>query len=355
MNIAITIPDIYVTGGAERVAFNLSRYLSENHNVSIVSLFSKEPDIKNNELNVIHCNLMRPKNRVSKLVFLKAPKKYLIELLNSFDLVISNNVFRYFIHTSLIKTKSIDIHHLNYEESGLKVSLKKRLAIYLRNRQLKNITRLVVLTSGTEEKFREAGLNNVTTIPNGLSFFPDISADLTQKQVIAIGRLHFDKGYDNLIKAWSIVNSTFPDWRLVIYGEGTERENLENLIIDFNLSDSISMPGSVTNIVDKIIASSIFVMTSHYEGFGMTIIESMSCGLPIISFDCPTGPREVLDNGKYGLLAENQNTEDFAEKLILLMGSYELRQEYGRKARERALDYSWEKIGPLWDNLLDSI
>jgi glycosyltransferase involved in cell wall biosynthesis len=115
------------------------------------------------------------------------------------------------------------------------------------------------------------------------------------------------------------------------------------------------MPGSVTNIVDKIIASSIFVMTSHYEGFGMTIIESMSCGLPIISFDCPTGPREVLDNGKYGLLAENQNTEDFAEKLILLMGSYELRQEYGRKARERALDYSWEKIGPLWDNLLDSI
>jgi glycosyltransferase involved in cell wall biosynthesis len=355
MNIAILVVDISLIGGAETIAVCLSRYLSKNHNITIVSLFSKESNSINNELNVIHCNFNKPKNRLSTLKFRYIPKKPFIELLNSYDLVISNNVFRYYVHTSFIKTKSIDICHLNYEEGEIKIPIKKRVAIFLRNRQLKIINKLVVLTSGTEKKFRDAGFNNVTTIPNGLSFIPDCYSDLNQKQVIAIGRLHSDKGHDNLIEVWNKVIPFFPDWTLKIYGEGPAKSDLEQMITKFSLSGSITLAGGVENIMDKILESSIFVMSSHYEGFGMALLESMACGLPVISFDCPIGPGVILQSGKYGLLAKNQNVEDLADKLILMMDSYELRQEYGKKARGRALVFSWDKIGPLWDDLLDSI
>lgn len=355
MNIAITIPDISVIGGAERVVFNLSKYLSKKHSITIVSLFSNELNDDESEFHTIHCNLIKPTTSFSSFIIRQFPPKSLVELLNFYDLVISNNVFRNYLNPNHIKTKSIDINHLNYEESDGKISIKKKLGLTSRNNHFKSLDKLVVLTKQDEEKFRQAGLTNVTTIPNGLSFLPNNLSDLNQKQVIAIGRLHYDKGHDNLIKAWKKVNNIFPEWQLKIYGDGPARKNLENMITDLNLSASISLPGIVDNIMDKIMESGIFVMSSHYEGFGMTILESMACGLPIVTFDCPTGPREILQSGKYGLLAENQNIEDLADKMILLMGSNELRQEYGRKARERALYYSWEKIGPLWDNLLDSI
>ncbi|MEI6090976.1 MAG: glycosyltransferase family 4 protein [bacterium] len=355
MNIAITIPNILVTGGAERVVYNLSRYLSKKHDITIVSLFTNDLNNIVSAFKMIHCNISSPTSLLSRFYIRNFPSKSLVDLLNSYDLVISNNVFRNYLNPNHIKTKSIDVNHLNYEESGGKPSLKKTLGLILRNHNFKSIDKLVVLTKQDEVKFCNSGLKNVVTIPNGLSFLPDNTADLNQKQVIAIGRLHYDKGHDNLIKAWIKVNKLFPDWHLKIYGDGPARNILEDMIINLNLTDSISLPGIVDNIMDKIMESGVFVMSSHYEGFGMTILESMVCGLPVVSFDCPTGPSEILQQGKFGFLAKNQNIEDLADKLILLMSSYELRQEYGRKARERALDYSWEKIGPLWDNLIDSM
>jgi len=355
MNIAIAIMDITVTGGAERVVFNLSSYLSQKHNVTIISLLSKKSTNFKSDFKIIHCQLAKPNSAFSRLINRRYPPKRLVELLNSYDLIISNNIFRNFINPYHIKTKKIDLHHLNYEESNGKIGFQKKLGLLSRNSNFKSLDRLVVLTKQDEEKFKQAGLKNVFTIPNGLSFLPEELADLNQKQVIAIGRLHFDKGHDNLIKAWSIVNSTFPDWQLIIYGDGPQRTYLESLIKSAELTDVISLPGTVNNIMDKILESGVFVLSSHYEGFGMTLLESMACGLPVVSFDCPTGPREILQSGKYGFLAKEQDVVDLADKLIALMGSKELREEFGKKARARALDYSWEKIGPLWDNLLDSI
>ncbi len=355
MNIAITIPNIFVTGGAERVVFNLARYLSKKHNITIVSFFSNNHKDYTNEFETIHCNIVAPATPISRLKIRQYPPKSLVNLLNSFDIVVSNNIFRNYLNPNHIKTKSIDINHLNYDESGGRSTLKKRFSIKLRNNQFKVIDKLVVLTKQDEDKFRKAGLENVTTIPNGLSFLPEQTAELKNKQVIAIGRLHFDKGHDKLIQAWQNVNQIYPDWKLKIYGDGPSRGNLENQISRLSLSNSVFLQGIVDDIMDKILESSIFVMSSHYEGFGMTILESMACGLPVISFDCPTGPREILDSGTYGFLAENQNIEDLAEKLKLLIGNYDLRKEYGDKSRTRALDYSWEKIGPIWDNLINSI
>ena len=135
MNIAILIVDISLTGGAERVALCLSRYLSRNHNITIVSLFSKESNLINNEINVIHCNLDRPKNRLSTLKLRYIPKKPLIEFLNSYDLVISNNVFRYYVHTSHIKTKSIDLfamstHRRNFFDKLFGKSVTKKMVYH---------------------------------------------------------------------------------------------------------------------------------------------------------------------------------------------------------------------------------
>ena len=140
------------------------------------------------------------------------------------------------------------------------------------------------------------------------------------------------KGFDMLIKAWKFVNHTHPNWALHIYGDGM-REELQQLINKNGISNSCFLEHNVFNIEEKYCESSIFVLSSRFEGFGMVLIEAMSCGLAPVSFACPCGPKDIITDGKNGILVEKENITELADKICYLIDNPDIRREMGANAR----------------------
>ena len=164
--------------------------------------------------------------------------------------------------------------------------------------KLKCLDRFVVLTEKDRESWVE--LNHVDVIPDPLSFVPSVTSLLTQKRVVVVARYSFEKGIDLLLRAWAIVERQFPDWRLDVYGDG-ETAPYKDLICELGISESRCGLNGRTNDVEKEYCnSSLFVLSSRFEGFGMVILEAMVCGLPVVSFDCHWGPRSIIINGVDG-------------------------------------------------------
>lgn len=210
--------------------------------------------------------------------------------------------------------------------------------------------KFIVLTKGNLKEWPE---ENAEVIPNPLSFYPEHSAKLFSKKVIAVGSHSHNKGYDLLLNIWQKIESAFPDWTLEIYGKYND-EIYQNLATKLNLKNvSFYMP--VSGIEDRYLDSSVFVLPSRSEGFGMVIIEAMSCGLPVVSFDCPHGPADIITDGKDGFLIPNGNTEMFAEKLKMLLRDKDMRRKFGMASRTTAQRYFADKVVKQWDELFQSV
>lgn len=201
----------------------------------------------------------------------------------------------------------------------------------------------------TQANLKEWSLKNTMVIPNPLSFYPEKSSELKNKKVIAVGSHSYNKGYDRLIEIWSRTEKDFPDWSLEIYGKSANRK-YENLANELNLKN-IKFYSPVSNIEEKYLDASVFVLPSRSEGFGMVLIEAMACGLPVVSFDCPNGPADIIKNNEDGFLIENGNIERFLEKLKLLISDFELRKKMGRAGKENVKRFSADQILKKWDEL----
>ncbi|MCD7900834.1 MAG: glycosyltransferase [Bacteroides sp.] len=163
------------------------------------------------------------------------------------------------------------------------------------------------------------------------------------------------KGFDILIKAWVKVHSYCPDWKLKIYGKSVEKEILVKLIQDLNLSKVVALYDPVTNIQEKYLASSLYVLSSRYEGFGMVLLEAMSCGIPCISFDCPYGPRDIIRDGIDGILVEKENIELLADAIIKLMIDNDLRKSMGQEALNNVEKFKIDQIAKQWNELFHEL
>lgn len=208
----------------------------------------------------------------------------------------------------------------------------------------KKYEKFVVLTKGNLKEWPR--LKNLIVIPNPLSFFPKESAELTNKQVICVGKIAYQKGQDILEKAWEIVHQKHPDWELHLYG----KENL-NFYDTRNLKHNIHFFPPEKEIQQKYLESSIYIMSSRFEGFGMVLTEAMSCGVPCVSFDCDYGPGDIISDSIDGFLVENGNIQQLAEKLIILIENESLRKEMGKRAKENVGRYSVEEVVKEWDTL----
>lgn len=220
-------------------------------------------------------------------------------------------------------------------------------------RELKKLSKFVVLTHEDAEFWPE--LDNVTVIPNPSSFFPEEQSYCTAKQVIAVGRYVGQKGFDRLIAAWRKVAEKHPDWKLKIYGDGWMREQLQQQIEESGLMNSCFLESTVSDIAQKMKESSIFVLSSRFEGLPMVLIEAMACGLPVVAFACHCGPRDVISDGVDGWLVEDGDIHGLAEKINILIENDELRQKMGKMACLKAENYSIERIGKLWIELFESL
>ncbi|MCE5175155.1 MAG: glycosyltransferase family 4 protein [Bacteroidales bacterium] len=228
-----------------------------------------------------------------------------------------------------------------------------KIWVYRLEKAVKKFNAFVVLTQKDADNWKM--IRSCTIIPDSLAFFPNKVSDCKKKQILSVGRLYEQKGYDMLIEAWFLVVKKNPDWKLYIYGSGELQEYLIGLIIKKGLSDSLFIKEPVKNIVDKYIESSLYVMSSRFEGFGMVLIEAMACGLPVISFDCPDGPSDIIANNEDGILVENGNIQQLAEKMSYMIEHEEIRVQMGQKARENVRRYNQDLIMKKWIDLFKSL
>lgn len=171
---------------------------------------------------------------------------------------------------------------------------------------------------------------------------------------ITIGRLSYEKGHEYLINAYSKVITEIPNSKLFIIGEGPLRAQLEKLIKVKRLNNQVILLGLKENPYKYISKSNIFVLSSLNEGLPTVILEALACGLPIISTDCKTGPREILDKGKYGILTKVKDTRDLAQNMILLAKNPSLIHKYSILSLERAKFFDLNKIVNDWIDLIDN-
>lgn len=171
--------------------------------------------------------------------------------------------------------------------------------------------------------------------------------------MIAVGRYTQQKGFDLLIEAWRIVAEKHPDWNLRIYGGGDRTEFLA-LKDKYHLK-TLYLEEQTQNIIQKYCESSIFVLSSRYEGFGMVITEAMSCGVPLVSFTCPCGPRDIIHNNEDGPLVENGDIEQLAEKICYLIENDTIRKEMGRMAKINSKRFKIENISKEWEALFNHL
>lgn len=211
----------------------------------------------------------------------------------------------------------------------------------------------VVTLTKQDMPFWQPYAPRIEVIPNMLTITPK-EVRYESKRVISAGRYMTEKGFDRLLKVWSIVNKQFYDWHLYIFGNG-DRTAYQRIAEHMQLCNTVHLMPATKDIAEEFSKSSIYVMSSRYEGFGLVLAEAMSCGLPCVSFDCPYGPREIIRDGEDGFLAEDGNIDDLAQKLKRLMSDEELRKEMGTKAAINIARYKPENIMTQWIKLFQSI
>lgn len=218
---------------------------------------------------------------------------------------------------------------------------------------LKQLDRMVVLTESAKKDWSE--LPNVTLIPDPLSFKVDEVSPLTFKRVLSIGRYDFDKGNDLLLQAWTKIEKQVPEWSLDIYGNGNRGPyEAQMKLLDIDVT-RCHLYGPITEVKKEYLQSSLFVLPSRYEGFGLVLIEAMACGLPVVSFDCENGPRNIIRDGQNGFLVQPFDVDTFAGRLLTLIRDEELRYKMGAEARQSSRQYQIEDIALRWKSLFEEV
>lgn len=174
-----------------------------------------------------------------------------------------------------------------------------------------------------------------------------------EKIIVAAGRLDSQKGFDGLIRSFQGIASQYPDWSLVIWGEGEERVHLERMIAHYNLAKQVRLPGRTKDIFSEMQKGSIFVLSSRFEGMPNALGEAMSLGLAVISTDCPTGPRELIENEKNGLLVPVDDEASMAQAMEKLIQDEKLRESLGKEAHKAMRKYSIQEISKQWEEVFD--
>ena len=187
-----------------------------------------------------------------------------------------------------------------------------------------------------------------------LTITPKKVVDYEVKRVISAGRYMSEKGFDMLLEAWHLLPQQFSDWHLYIFGNG-DRSVYIKIVDKYNMGGTVHLMSATNDIAQEFSKSSLYVMSSRYEGFGLVLAEAMSCGLPCVSFDCPYGPREIIKDGEDGLLAINQDVEDLSHKMARLMSDDKLRQAMGEQAIRNIARYEPRVIMNQWINLFETL
>lgn len=376
MKLIYCIHSVYNPGGMERVLLNKVSYLvqkfgweilivtTDQHNRPPFYPFPSQVRMVDLGINYSEDNTLGTIAKVrGYLRRRKRHKKALTDLLirERADIVVS----LYPSESSFLPAikdgskKVLELHfckffRLQYGRTGL-MGLLDRYRTRLDERIVRRFDRFVVLTQ--EDKGYWGKLPNLEVIPNAALFIAPRLSTQTEKRVIAVGRLDYQKGFDRLIRAWDIVqqNPSCQAWRLDIFGQGEWQEMLEEMIRERGLARSTRINDPSKRIGEEYAASSLLVMSSHYEGFPMVMIEAMACGLPVVAFDFKCGPRDIIEEGKNGCIVSEGDIPALARAITRLIEQDALRKAMAEEARKVTKRYAEERIMQQWTELFNSL
>ena len=373
MRIIYCLAGTFNSGGMERIVINKANWLAEHgHEVSIITteqngrqnFFPLNEKVTRIDLDVMYSDtnsLGVVKKMISRKRLMRKHRKALntVLLQNKPDIVVStfgNEVgFLPFIADGSRKVAEIHFsrwYRLQLNRKGIWRIIDKYLT-YTDYRILKKFDRFICLTE--EDKLNWGKLNNIEVIPNFIEDIAAQTAPLTAKSMIAVGRLSYLKGYERLVKAWKIVADKHPDWRLNIFGGGELKDDLESLIKNVDLNNYIKIHEPTAQILREYVNNSALVLSSRYEGLPMVLLEASSVGLPLISFTCQCGPKDIIMSGYNGLLVNEGDIDGLAEAIIKVIENPELRKEMGKNSLEKSTEYNKEIIMNKWNGLFHSL
>lgn len=252
--------------------------------------------------------------------------------------------------------KIIECHSCKYDKIS-KASWQSKIIDFIKNfHAIKYVKKADAFVALTQESAQEWSMtHNATIIPNMINHINTKYDYQPQKRVIAVGRLEYQKGFDLLINSWCEVNKKHPDWSLHIFGDGSLKQTLKEQINKNKLSNVITIHEPTKNIYDEYAKSSIFVLSSRFEAFGLVLAEAMSQGLPCIAFDCPYGPRNIIKKNENGILVENLNTTSLYMQINYLIENEDKRRQLGEKAKKDIERFYPESIIRQWTDLYKKI
>ena len=377
MKIVYCTDSICYPGGIQTVTITKANALSkiEGNEVWIIVTDNKREPIENIEKNVHLIDLdinyyeddYKSKWHILKGIFIKRKqhKNKLRNILNDIgpDIIVSTGTSeKFFLPNIKINSNPQFIREIhftrNYRSLNARNIFEKisaKIGDFIDYKlSINRYNSIVVLT---EQDKNENWENNkkIIAIPNPIKSLPYKTSTIENKKVIAAGRLTHQKNFASLIRSWNSVVNNHPDWSLEIYGNGAEYNNLLTLISNLKLEKHVFLKGHSYNILEEMANASIFTLTSTFEGFGLVIVEAMSCGLPVISYNCPCGPKDIISDGTDGFLVPLNDEQCLAEKINLLIENEALRKQMSEAALIKSQKFTAKEVISIWMNLFNTL
>lgn len=362
-------------GGIERSVVSLANLLADTYQVEIACvyrLYDNPIFPLNSKVEVRYLTDVKPnrdefmdslrkkkficclKEGVRGLKILRMRKKSMVDYIRKSDcdiIIATRDIFDYWLG----KYGQCNIQKIGWEHNHYHDDLKYARKIVRSNYQLDYL----VLVSKELQKFYSEKLKNshceCVYIPNVISDIPEKCSSFRDKRLVSIGRLSKEKGYLDLLQIFKKIVKSYPDWKLDIIGDGEEKETLVEYINQNHLDKNVLLHGfQKREYIDKVLQhSSIYVMSSYTESFGIVLLEAMSHGLPCVAFSSAEGAKEIIEDGKTGYLIENRKFSQYIEKVEYLIKNKEIAKKMGRSGREKVKDYTGEKVILKWLDIFE--
>jgi glycosyltransferase involved in cell wall biosynthesis len=355
---------VYLHGGIERVLSIKANFLAnkEDYRISIITSEQKgkaacydfDQDIAFTDLNINYNrkkSYFHPENLIKVPLHIYRLKRRISRLKPDVIVVCSHSTDTFFVPLVFSQTPTVkEFHYSKFIEikkranpDGFLKKLFLKFSDYIECRY----TKLVVLNKDEAEYYRS---ENVAIIPNPATFNLDHLPLQREKVAIAAGRIAQVKGFEMMIEAWSRIFPMAKEWELHIYGEGEEtyKTELQEKIRKLGLDKTVFLKGQTNKLQEKLLSAGIYLMTSRNECFPLVLLEAQACGLPVVAYDCPHGPRNILD-GESGILIPMGNAEMFSNAVLKLMRDHDSLEDLRKKAQENVKKYRLNEVMPLWE------
>ncbi len=371
MHIVFLIDQVHTHGGIERVLSIKANYLANltNYKISIITSEQKgkkhcynfNSNIQFYDLGINyhrHKSYFHPKNIIKLPLHIRRLRYLIKKLMPDAIVVCSHSTDTFFVPLLFKKIPTIkEFHYSKFIEKARRDNprsiFNKWFMGYSDFIEAK-YNKLIVLNKDEATYYKS---NNVEIIPNPTTFYPKLIPKKNRERiVIAAGRIAHVKGFDRLIEIWSLIKNNISDWELHIYGEGTPSylDMLRGKLREYGLEKQVFLKGQTNDIQGKLLNASIYAMTSHNECFPLILLEAQACGLPVISFDCPHGPRNIIQP-QSGILVPNGDIKMFAQQLLGLIQNPEKLARMSIKGRENVFNYRIDEVLPLWTRMFHNL